>query len=75
MVLCTVRYCGVQQQSDPLRLAESVYGQARGIPNDVTFIVGEAPQPEFERSTRNIVGTRVLPARVSGINTYFLRRA
>ena len=38
--------------------------QARGIPNSATFIVGGDPQPEFVRSSRNIVGTKILAARV-----------
>lgn len=38
--------------------------QARGLDDHVTFVVGGDPQLEFLRSTTNIVGVKVLPARV-----------
>lgn len=38
--------------------------QARGVEGDVTFVVGGDPQAEFMRSTSNIVGVKVLAARV-----------
>ena len=41
-----------------------LFGQARGLDANVTLIVGDDPQPEFMRSTRNIVGVKVLAARV-----------
>lgn len=44
----------------PLRLTR----QARGIDGDVTFVVAGVPQAEFMRSTTNIVGVKVLSARV-----------
>ncbi|CAN0466530.1 unnamed protein product, partial [Ectocarpus sp. 12 AP-2014] len=40
--------------------------KARGIDGPVTFVVGGDPQVEFMRSISNIVGVKVLPARVSG---------
>lgn len=39
-------------------------GQERGLDGNVTLIVGDNPQPEFVRSARNIVGVKVLQARV-----------
>eukprot|EP00904_Undaria_pinnatifida_P008255 jgi/Undpi1/455/HiC_scaffold_1.g00451.m1 len=42
--------------------------KARGLDANVTLIVGDDPQPEFMRSTRNIVGVKVLAAR--GANVY-----
>eukprot|EP00752_Nemacystus_decipiens_P012433 g11015.t1 len=42
--------------------------KARGMEGDVTFVVGADPQPEFLRSTTNIVGVKVLAAR--GANVY-----
>lgn len=39
-------------------------GQARGLDGNVTLIVGDNPQQEFVRSARNIVGVKVLEARV-----------
>ena len=42
-----------------------VFGQARGLDGNVTLIVGDKPQAEFVRSARNIVGVKVLAAKVS----------
>lgn len=38
--------------------------QARELDGGVTFVVGGNAQKEFLRSTTNIVGVKVLPARV-----------
>lgn len=53
-------------------LRETIFSavhQARGVDQSVMFIDKEWPSREFYRSTTNIGGVKVLPARVSSLSS------